>query len=140
MFGSRIKLTIRIAVFNDYPQNLRLIQEILTKKGFEVFAYQQNYVDLHDIEQISPQLIILAYVLGYDGDQLRIVDRLKALPATAGIPIIICTTGIIDTDGNTELAYIPVIPKPFDVSDLLAEVNRILYRPDGMGRSMAGDY
>jgi DNA-binding response OmpR family regulator len=123
-------MSIRIAVFNDYPQNLKLIHTILTKKGFEVYSFYEVLLEAEENEKLKPDLLILAYVLGYDGDQLHIVRRLKDNPGTSGIPIIICTTGMISADGNLLLDNVPVIPKPFDISDLLAEVNRILYSPN----------
>jgi DNA-binding response OmpR family regulator len=123
-------MSIRIAVFNDYPQNLKLIHAILSKKGFEVYTFEQNFVEIEEVEKLKPHLMILAYVLGYDGDQLRIVRRLKENLGTSGIPIIICTTGMISADGDPSLDNVPIIPKPFDISDLLREVNQILYSPN----------
>jgi CheY-like chemotaxis protein len=123
----------RIVVFNHEEHILTLFREILTKKGFEVFAYLQELTSLSEIELMMPDLIILGYLKGYIENELEMVEQLRAHPMLKDIPIIICTTGEIRDQRigwQQELRYLAVVPKPFNVQDLLDAVEDSLKTGD----------
>lgn len=119
----------RIAVFNHSPTNLRLFREILTKKGYEVSTYQQEMTTLAEVEHAQPDLIILAYVVGYRENELEIIHALRSMPATHRIPIIVCSTGarkLEEIARYMNVQYLSLLPKPFNMNELVALVAQSL--------------
>ena len=127
----------RIAVFNHSPTNLRLFREILTKHGFEVFTFQQEMTTLAEVERMQPDLIILAYIVGYQENELHIIHELRSRPSTHRIPIVVCSTGVrkIEEFGRyVNVRYLSLLPKPFNMNELVAAVAESLDgSPDGDG-------
>lgn len=124
-----LHMILRVAVFESSPHNLRLFQEILVKKGFEVFSYLEEQAPLTRIEQVNPHLIILAHLDGYDPHELELVRHLREYPSTRATPIVICTTGvrgIAETGGLERLKHIYLVPKPFSVGTLLSAISTAL--------------
>lgn len=121
----------RIAVFNHSPTNLRLFREILTKKGYEVFTFLQEMTSLNEVAHLKPDLIILAYIVGYQENELEVIRELRSLPATHRIPIIVCSTGArkLDEIGRyLNVSYLSLLPKPFNMNELVAIVAQSLAR------------
>jgi DNA-binding response OmpR family regulator len=119
----------RIAVFNHSPTNLRLFQEILSKRGYEVLTFQQEMTTMAEVELAKPDLIILAYIVGYQENELEIINELRSMPATHRIPIIVCSTGarkIEDIAHYINIHYISLLPKPFNMNELVALVAQSL--------------
>jgi DNA-binding response OmpR family regulator len=123
----------RIAVFNHSEHILKLFHDVLTKRGFEVLTFLQELTSLAQVEQVMPNLVILGYLKGYIENELEMVEQLRAHPTLKNIPIIICTTGEIRDQRNgwqQELRYIAIVPKPFDVQELLEAVDDALKTGD----------
>ncbi len=123
----------RIAVFNHDEHILRLFREVLTKHDFEVLTFLQELTSLTEVEQVMPDLIILGYLKGYVENELQMVEELRRHPTLKAIPIIICTTGEIRSQRigwQEELRYVGIVPKPFNVHDLLDAVDTALRTGD----------
>lgn len=119
----------RIAVFNHSPNVLLLIETILRQKGFEVLAFVEALTDISRVVELSPDLVIIGHVRGYDDEELEIIHSFRTEPSTINIPIIVCTTGAAHVRRNARLdgiSYVTIVPKPFDIQELLAAVYRAL--------------
>jgi DNA-binding response OmpR family regulator len=119
----------RIAVFNHSPNILLLIESLLGRKGFEVLPFVETLTEISRVVELSPDLVIIGHVNGYDDGELEIIHSLRSEPASAHIPIIVCTTGAAHIRANARLesvSYVTIVPKPFDVQELLAAVYRAL--------------
>jgi DNA-binding response OmpR family regulator len=129
----------RIAVFNHSPNILLLIESILKPKGFEVFTFLETLTDISKVVELTPDLVIIGHIRGFVDDEMDIVSEFRNNAETAHIPIIVCTTGAahIQQSGSlTNVAHVSIVPKPFNMHDLLDAVNRALgLQPSGSSES-----
>lgn len=115
----------RILVVNDTEEILELFREILEEEGYEVVLYGMAFKNVREVEQVHPDLIILDYVFGTEKLGWQMLQLLKMYAPTARIPIIICTVAVREVrDIEPELISrgVRVVPKPFDLDELLAAV------------------
>jgi DNA-binding response OmpR family regulator len=119
----------RIMVFNHTEHILTLFQAVLAKQGYEVSTHLQALEHLSEVERVKPDLIILGYIKGYDENDIEMIHALRANPNTANISVIVCSTGYARLDTDTpykDIEYIEVVPKPFEPTNLLDKVDRLL--------------
>ena len=116
----------RIAVFNHSSNVLLLIESVLKKKGFEVFTFLETLTDVSRVVELKPDLVVIGHVTGFVDDELDVVRQFRANPDTTQVPIIICTTGAaqVRTSGGLDgVSYVTIVPKPFDIHELLDAVH-----------------
>jgi len=122
-------MAVRILVINDTQEILELFREILEMDGYESILYSQAILDMAEIERIRPDLIILDYIFGGEKIGWQMLQKLKMRRATAKIPIIVCTAAsreVRDIEGFLQMKGITLVPKPFDIDDLLRAVKHTL--------------
>ncbi len=125
-------MAVRILVVNDTQEILELFREILELDGYESILYSQAILDMAEIERLKPDLIILDYLFGAEKTGWQMLQKLKMRKATAKIPIIVCTAAIRevrDIEGFLQMKGITLVPKPFDIDDLLRAVKQALQAP-----------
>src|SRR5579875_1744058 len=116
-----------ILLVEDHPMNRKLVRDILLFQ-FDVeeavsAEAAQEYLRTH-----RPDLILLDIQLpGMDG--LSLMQRLKAEPATADIPIIILSALPRDRDRVRQAGCVDYIPKPIrdDPLTLLGRIKHSLH-------------
>ncbi len=119
----------RILVINDTQEILEAFRDILEEEGYETLLYSFAVTAIEDIERIAPDLIILDYIFGGERLGWQILQLLKMHRSTAAIPIIVCTAAtreVRDITGYLTAHDIQVVPKPFDIDDLLNAVKQAL--------------
>jgi DNA-binding response OmpR family regulator len=122
----------RILVINDTQEILDLFRELLEEEGYEVVLYSYAILEMGEVEKIMPNLIILDYVFGTENTGWQMLQKLKMVRATATIPVIICTAAtreVRDIQGYLQAQGIRLVPKPFNIDDLLATVKLALQDP-----------
>jgi class 3 adenylate cyclase len=81
----------RILVVDDIPQNVKLLVDLLTIKGYEVATAVNGEEALAKIAADPPDLVLLDVMMpgisGYD-----VCRRIRAEPATALLPVVLCTS------------------------------------------------
>lgn len=125
-------MAARIMVINDTQEILDLFRDILEEEGYEVILYSFAITDMAEIERIKPDLIIADYLFGAERTGWQLIQKLKMRRVTAGIPLIICTAATMqvrEIEGYLQAQGIALVPKPFDIDDLLAAVRRGLEAP-----------
>lgn len=118
-------MTTRIAVIDNDPKILNVMQEALTTEGFAVEIFEDTKDLLALVKEHRPHLILIDYILdGINGGEL--CRQLKANPETANLPVIICSaySNILQSLGF--YGCDAFLAKPFELSDLIAEVNLLL--------------
>ncbi len=68
----------------------------------------------------------------YNRRKIGILVKLKLSPKTAKIPLIICTTNMkVVRESEVKLAEkgVLILPKPFDIDDLLNTINKVNNKP-----------
>jgi len=114
-------------VINDTQEILEAFKDILEDEGYETLLYSYAVTDLHEIERLDPDLIILDYVFGQEKLGWQTLQLLKMHRATAAIPVIICTAAtnaVREIEGYMVAHDIQLVPKPFDIDHLLNAVRQ----------------
>ncbi len=124
----------RIMVVDDSQELLDLFRELLTDEGYEVVLNAVGIQDAAEVERVQPDLIILDHIIGDAAVGLQMVQQLQLEPATAAIPVIVCTAaslGAEEMEGYLQARGVRLVLKPFDVDDLLQSVRRALAMDSG---------
>ena len=113
----------KILIVDDSPTVRHVLNDMLTKAGYEVVACDNGDDAITKAKQIRPDLILMDVVMpGLNGFQAtRAISR---DPETKSIPIIMCTSKSQETDkiwGLRQGARDYII-KPFDRDELIAKI------------------
>jgi two-component system, OmpR family, alkaline phosphatase synthesis response regulator PhoP len=122
----------RVLVVDDDRQIVRLIRSYLEEAGFTVLTAYDGEAAMHAVRRERPDLIVLDVMLpGRDG--LEIVRWLRADSGLAGIPVLMLTARVEDSDKiiGLELGADDYLTKPFNSREVLARVRAILRRASG---------
>ncbi len=113
-----------ILIIDDTRDNLRLLTQILTQRGYKVLATSDGEQALEAAATIAPDLILLDIMMpGMDG--YTVCERLKARPETAHIPVIFISAlnEPLDKVKAFTAGGVDYLTKPFQVEEILARVN-----------------
>jgi CheY-like chemotaxis protein len=113
----------RILIVDDTEDLLELFRLVLEEEGYQVELRSVPFEQAQEIEQIGPDLIILDLLFREEGSGWRMLDLLKQEPATAFIPVIVCTAArhyVQEHEDALVARSVRVIHKPFEVDALLA--------------------
>ena len=113
-----------ILVIDDEPVALHAIVAELAALGLETLIAHDGADGLRKAEQGRPDLILLDVLMpGLDGYET--CRRLKASPATQGIPVLFLSvlSDINDKLAGFEAGCVDYITKPFDPREVLARVS-----------------
>ncbi len=116
-----------ILVVNDTQEILDLFREILEEEGYRVSVYSYAFRDLDEIKAQRPDLLILDFIIDGEARGWQLLQKLKLDRATATLPVIVCTAAVQlarELDGHLKEKGVAVILKPFDIDDLVQEVDR----------------
>ena len=119
----------RILVINDTQEILDLFRILLEEEGFEVVLSGFPFQQVSEIEQISPDLIILDIIFGDEKTGWQMLQLLKMKRSTASIPVIVCTAAlnvVREQEGYLVSQGIHVVYKPFDIDHLLTIIKLAL--------------
>ena len=122
-------MAMRILVINDTQEILELFRMILEGEGHEVILSGFPIQQIHDVEEINPDLIILDFVFGDQKVGWQMLQMLKMQRSTESIPVIVCTAAldmVREQEGYLVSQGIHVIYKPFDIDHLIISVKQLL--------------
>jgi two-component system, sensor histidine kinase and response regulator len=113
----------QILIVDDTPDNLRVLMEMLTARGYRVRPAPDGEFALNFVRTHRPDLVLLDIMMpGIDG--YEVCRQLKANPATAAIPVIFLSA-LEDAEHKVsgfEAGGVDYITKPFHVEEVLARV------------------
>lgn len=115
-------------------QNIREIESFALKNsGYHVMDFECAKDFYKKIVDKVPQLILLDIMLP-DEDGLDVVRKLRSMPETRKVPIILVTakTTEIDKVKGLDIGADDYITKPFGVMELISRVKAVLRRTKGM--------
>lgn len=118
-----------ILVIEDEAFIARAVRDKLSHEGHQVDSVHSGPDALAWLKARRPDLIILD-VLMPDMDGFEVVERLKADPATATIPIMMLTV-LSQDDRMAQLGIDAYLTKPYRGADLLRTVREVLARTTG---------
>ena len=116
----------KILIVDDSPTERHVLNDLLTKAGYDVVASDNGEDAIQKAKQLRPDLILMDVVMpGLNGFQAtRAISR---DPETKSIPIILCTSKSQETDkiwGLRQGAR-DYIVKPVDRDELIAKINSV---------------
>ena len=116
-----------VLIVDDVPDNLSLLHDALDEAGYTVLVATHGEAALQRAAQALPDIVLLdAMMPGMDG--FEVARRLKALPATAHIPIIFMT-GLTETEhleAALEAGGVGYVTKPIKPREVMARMARHL--------------
>lgn len=130
-------MATRIMVINDTPEILDLFRELLEPEGYEVILYSYAPFELAEIERLQPDLIVLDFIIGQANAGWQLLQMLKMQRATSSIPVVICTAQthfVRQIEGYLATHDIRVVPKPFDIDELLTTIKLVFTDEGHIGR------
>lgn len=120
--GQQLQLAMRsgsktILVIDDNEGWVSLIERFLEGLNCAVTSMPDAHINLDQIARLAPSALILDVMMP-DKDGWEILQRLRAQPTTAQLPIIICTV-FNDSQLAFSLGASAFLPKPTDREHLL---------------------
>jgi DNA-binding response OmpR family regulator len=113
----------RVLLVDDDPAILRLLEVNFRMEGFDVDAASHGEEAIAAATAARPDVAILDLMLpGMDGRE--ILARLRAMPATADVPVVFLTARGRD-DAPIDSASEIYVQKPFDTVDLVDTVRNL---------------
>ena len=112
-----------ILMVDDRPENLRLLYQLLSKRGYKVRPTRDGQLALKFALSNPPDLILLDIMMpGMDGYQ--VCEQLKACPQTKDIPVIFISAlnEVFDKVKAFSVGAVDYISKPFEIAEVVARV------------------
>ena len=118
-----------IYILEDDASIRKLVVYTIQSQGMEAEGFERPSQFWEALEQKTPELVLLDIMLPEE-DGLQVLKRLRSLPATKGVPIIMLTAKSTEYDkvlGLDEGAD-DYVAKPFGMMELMARVRAALRR------------
>ncbi len=117
----------RILVVDDTPENIRLLDAVLSPRGYTVDAVSSGAQALETLaEEPLPDLVLLDIVMP-EVDGYEVCRRIRAAPATALLPVVMITASSGEEKVKAlEAGADDFVMKPFDQAELLARVRSLI--------------
>ena len=120
-------MSTAVLLVDDNDDNLRIMREILVARAFDVRIAHDGPSALKLLEQQRPDVILLDVMMP-EMDGMEVLDRIKASPEMADIPVILVTAKSQDEDLLTGYKFGAdyYITKPFTAKQLLYGIGLVL--------------
>jgi adenylate cyclase len=114
--------TVTILAVDDQPANLRLLDAVLSPRGYRLIRASSGEQALEMLPSSGADLVLLDIVMpGIDG--YEVCRRIRGTPETAFLPVVMITaSGNEEKTRAIEAGADDFVSKPFDQSELLARV------------------
>lgn len=124
----------RIAVSYDDAIYLDLLHERLTAAGYDIHLIrgQGGKMPYQRMRDLDPGLIILDIHLHRSEAGWRLLDKVQRDPVLGTTPVIVCAADLREVErygvacGRPDGRRVALLPKPFEMEELLALVQRLL--------------
>jgi len=118
----------RIAVIDDDGVFLTMLHDLLREEGYEPHVFPAGMAAYARIRACTPHAIVVDIPRERADVGWEILRRVRRDPALGAIPVIVCAADGEAWEEHTAVlrrdAY-AVLPKPFDLGDLLALLTQV---------------
>lgn len=115
----------RILVLDDDEDILFVVEKILTNAGFNIYSTTNSEGVIELAEKFDPELILLDYMLA-DGNGGDICRSFKMHHSLGDVPVIIFSAYANPNLKFEDFGCDAFIAKPFDLNDLVTQVNKYI--------------
>ncbi len=122
----------RIAVINDDTAFLGLMTELLTDEGYDVSTIREAGTAYEQVKKTLPDALVLDIRIEHPEGGWAVLELIRLDPALTHIPVIVCSADTRALEAGAERLQrhgCRVLPKPFNVDELLAMLAEILEPP-----------
>jgi two-component system, cell cycle response regulator DivK len=118
-----------VLIVEDNERNRKLVRTILEFRGYEVMELEDGEPSLEAARQHRPVLILMDIELP-KMDGITALQRIRADPQTADIPVAAVTASVTPTERERVAAagFNAYIAKPIDVTSFAETVDRLAGR------------
>jgi two-component system, cell cycle response regulator DivK len=122
-------MAYKILYIEDNPDNMRLIEKVLTARGYEVYGAENGLDGVSLAEQLKPDMILLDINLS-DIDGYEVARRIRSSHETSlhSVTMIAITANVLrgDAEKALEAGCDAYMPKPINIQELWARVDAYL--------------
>jgi DNA-binding response OmpR family regulator len=120
----------KILIVDDDQDIRQLLAHRLKADGFEVAFAGDAIAAVNQARKALPDLILLDLMLPA-GDGYLVMERLQAMPALEGVPVIVVSAldPVMERSRTDDAHIAAYIRKPFQYSDILAAIRETLGEP-----------
>ena len=113
-----------ILVIDDTPENLALLSQMLTERGYKVRSVTKGSTAIRGAKAVPPDLILLDVKMP-EMDGYEVCQQLKADHCTHNIPIIFISAlgDVFDKVKAFQVGGVDYITKPFQIEEVLARLD-----------------
>lgn len=123
-------------MINDDTAFLRMMDELLSMEGYRTEIHFASDTAFEMVRDTQPQLVILDIRMEKQESGWLVLDLLRLDPSTKDIPVIVCSADTVTLRAKAEHLRkykVDVLEKPFELDDLLAQIDQYLSRPNPPG-------
>jgi CheY-like chemotaxis protein len=120
-----------IFVINDTIAILELFTALLEDEGYRVTTdgFSIEMVELlRRVKAERPDLLVLDFLIQDEGKGWQFLQMLRMDRETRDIPVVVCTAAVKlveDLQTHLDAMGVGVVLKPFDIDNLLAEIDKM---------------
>jgi two-component system, cell cycle response regulator DivK len=124
-----------ILLINQDADTVRICTDLFSTRGFEILVCEGTEEALRMARSEAPAVILTELVVRTE-TEWEIIQALKGDPEIACIPLIALTAFALPNDRERAAAADLYVPKPADIREVLADVERLA---DRATRSVSGN-
>ena len=132
-----MKILPKILAVDDTPENLRLLEAILSPRGYQLVTAQSGTAGLEAVQREHPDLVLLD-ILMPDIDGIEILQELRSFEPHMPVIMMTAVRTVLTAVAAMKLGAADYITKPFAEANLLAAIHAALERRRGP-RIVPGD-
>jgi CheY-like chemotaxis protein len=119
---------VHVLVVDDTPSNLKVLRTLLVANGYGVTTADNGQAALDSAAADPPDLVLMDVVMpGMDGYEA--CRRLRQLPSSASVPIVMVTASApLERDRAAQAGANDVVMKPIDAEAVLALIRSLLHQ------------
>lgn len=122
-------MPLRVIALDHDTATVGLYRDLLSEHGYEVTALSRPIDDPEALSALLPDLILLELLVMGELSGPQVIEKLKTHPATAPIPMIVCTAALEllpQVEPLLAKYRVPVVTKPFQIGEFLTVVQRAI--------------